>query len=71
MSNTTPRRLVPGVRVLLRCGLAVSDSDGILYRVNYHVTTIGRLASEPGVVLARELTSAEDLIAAGGAEPAA
>jgi hypothetical protein len=61
----------PGVRVLLRCGLAVSDSDGILYRVNYHVTTIGRLASEPGVVLARELTSAEDLIAAGGAEPAA
>jgi hypothetical protein len=60
-----------GVRVQLRCGLAVSDSDGILYRVNYHVTTIGRLALEPGVVLARELTSAEDLIAAGGAEPAA
>jgi hypothetical protein len=61
----------PGVRVLLRCGLAVSDADGILYRVNYHVTTIGQLASEPGVVLARELTSAEDLIAAEGAEPAA
>jgi len=61
----------PGVRVQLRCGLAVSDSDGILYRVNYHVTTIGRLASEPGVVLARELTSAEDLVAAQGAEPAA
>ena len=60
-----------GVRVLLRCGVAVSDSDGILYRVNYHVTTIGRLPSEPGVVLARELTSAEDLIAAQGAEPAA
>jgi hypothetical protein len=61
----------PGVRVLLRCGVAVSDSDGILHRVNYHVTTIGQLASEPGVVLARELISAEDLVAAGGAEPAA
>jgi hypothetical protein len=61
----------PGVQVLLRCGLAVSDADGILYRVNYQVTTIGQLASEPGVVLAQELTSAEDLIAAGGAEPAA
>jgi hypothetical protein len=64
-----------GVRVELRCGLAVSDSDGILYRVNYHVTTIGRLASEPGVVLAQELTSAEDLVAASvaaqGAEPTA
>lgn len=60
-----------GVRVELRCGLAVSDSDGILYRVNYHVTTIGRLASEPGVVLARELTTAEDLVAARGAEPTA
>lgn len=33
----------PGVQVELRCGLAVRDPDGILYRVTYQVTTIGRL----------------------------
>ena len=33
----------PGVQAELRCAVAVSDSDGILYRVNYHVTTIGGL----------------------------
>lgn len=54
-----------GVQVQLRCGLAVCDSDGILYRVNYHVTTIGRLASEPDVDLACDLTNAEDLVTGG------
>jgi hypothetical protein len=34
----------PGVQVRLTCGLAVRDSDGWMFRVNYHVTTIGRLA---------------------------
>ena len=50
----------PGVQVNLKCGLAVSDSDGILYRVNYHVTTIGRLADQlvlPPLVAASELVA--------------
>ena len=54
----------PGVQVALRCGLAVRDSDGILYRVNYHVTTVGQLAPlEPEVALELELelTPAKDL----------
>jgi hypothetical protein len=33
----------PGVQVSLSCGVAVSDKDGILYRVSYQVTTVGRL----------------------------
>lgn len=46
----------PGVQVALRCGLAVRDTDGILYRVNYHVTTIGQLAPvQPDLALDREL----------------
>jgi hypothetical protein len=52
----------PGVQVELKCGLAVSDSDGILYRVNYHITTVGQLAEQPGVVVDLELTPAAELI---------
>jgi hypothetical protein len=38
-------------QVKLYCYLAVSDSDGYLYRVNYHVTSIGRLTSGAAVNL--------------------
>jgi hypothetical protein len=55
----------PGVRVELRCGLAVSDTDGILYRVNHHLTTIGQLAADSGIGLDHELTPAEELIERG------
>lgn len=53
----------PGVQVSLRCGLAVSDSDGILYRVNYHVTTVGRLF-EQAEGTSHELIAASELAVA-------
>jgi hypothetical protein len=51
----------PGVQVSLRCGLAVRDSDGILYRVNYHVTTIGQLAERARLAIDLGLTPAAEL----------
>jgi hypothetical protein len=33
-----------GFQAELRCRLAVRDTDGFMFRVNYHVTRIGRLA---------------------------
>jgi hypothetical protein len=35
---------INGFQVELRCRLAVRDTDGWMFRVNYHVTSIGRLA---------------------------
>jgi hypothetical protein len=51
----------PGVQVSLRCGLAVSDTDGILYRVSYYVTTIGRLVDK---LVFTDLVAASDLVSA-------
>jgi hypothetical protein len=34
----------PGVRLQLTCRVAVRDSDGFMFRVNYHATTVGQLA---------------------------
>lgn len=44
----------PGLQVELRCGLAVRDKDGFMFRVNYHVTTVGRL--EAASISADDLT---------------
>jgi hypothetical protein len=33
----------PGVRVQLTCRVAVRDSDGFMFRVNYYVTSVGDL----------------------------
>ena len=54
---------VPGFQIELRCGLAVRDKDGFMFRVNYHVTTVGRL--EASSILPSDLTlvSAEELAA--------
>jgi hypothetical protein len=37
----------PGTfQVELRCRVAVRDSDGFMFRVNYYVTTVGQLAED-------------------------
>jgi hypothetical protein len=34
---------IGGVRVNLTCRVAVRDRDGFMFRVNFHVTTVGEL----------------------------
>jgi hypothetical protein len=40
----------PGVQLELTCRVAVRDSDGFMFRVNYYATTVGRLAPGQPVV---------------------
>jgi hypothetical protein len=40
----------PGVQLELTCRVAVRDSDGYMFRVNYYATMIGDLAPKPPVV---------------------